>query len=34
MVMKDKTEVMGMGAFAIITDPTGAMLGLWETKKS
>jgi uncharacterized protein len=33
-VMKDKTEVMGMGAFAIITDPTGAMLGLWETKRS
>jgi predicted enzyme related to lactoylglutathione lyase len=33
-VMKDKTEVMGMGSFAIITDPTGAMIGLWETKKS
>jgi uncharacterized protein len=33
-VMKDKTEVKGMGFFAIITDPTGAMLGLWETKKS
>jgi uncharacterized protein len=33
-VMKDKTEVKGMGSFAIITDPTGAMLGLWETKKS
>jgi|SRR5947209_975406 len=32
-VMKDKTEVMGMGSFAIITDPTGAMLGLWESKK-
>ena len=31
-VMKDKTEAPGMGAFAIITDPTGAMLGLWETK--
>lgn len=33
-VMKDKTEVTGMGSFAIINDPTGAMLGLWETKKS
>ena len=32
-VMKDVTEVMGMGSFSIITDPTGAMLGLWETKK-
>jgi uncharacterized protein len=32
-VMKDKTEVKDMGSFAIITDPTGAMLGLWETKK-
>ena len=33
-VMKDKTDVMGMGSFGIITDPTGAMLGLWEAKKS
>jgi len=33
-VMKDKTEVMGMGSLAIINDPTGAMLGLWEPKKS
>jgi uncharacterized protein len=32
-IMKDKTEVKGMGAFAIITDPVGAMLGLWESKK-
>jgi predicted enzyme related to lactoylglutathione lyase len=32
-VMKDKTEVKDMGSFAIINDPTGAMLGLWETKK-
>jgi predicted enzyme related to lactoylglutathione lyase len=29
-VMKDKTEVMGMGWLAIIVDPTGAMLGLWK----
>ncbi len=31
-VMKDITEVMGMGWFSIIVDPTGAMLGLWKTK--
>jgi predicted enzyme related to lactoylglutathione lyase len=33
-VMKDETEVPGMGSFSIITDPTGAMLGLWEPKKA
>jgi predicted enzyme related to lactoylglutathione lyase len=33
-VMKDATEVMGAGSFSIITDPTGAMLGLWQVKKS
>jgi predicted enzyme related to lactoylglutathione lyase len=33
-VMKDVTEVPGMGSFSIITDPTGAMLGLWEAKKN
>ena len=32
-VMKDKTEVMGMGWLAIIVDPTGAMLGLWKAKQ-
>jgi uncharacterized protein len=32
-IMKDATEVPGMGSFSIITDPTGAMLGLWESKK-
>jgi predicted enzyme related to lactoylglutathione lyase len=31
-VMKDITEVPGMGSFVIITDPTGGMLGLWQTK--
>jgi uncharacterized protein len=31
-VMKDVTEVPDMGWFSIITDPTGAMLGLWEAK--
>ena len=33
-VMKEATEVPGMGSFTIITDPTGAMLGLWEPKKA
>ena len=31
-VMKDVTEVMGMGFLSIIVDPAGAMLGLWQTK--
>jgi predicted enzyme related to lactoylglutathione lyase len=31
-VKKDVTEVMGMGSFSIIADPTGAALGLWEAK--
>lgn len=29
-VMKDVSEVPGMGWFSIITDPTGAHLGLWQ----
>jgi predicted enzyme related to lactoylglutathione lyase len=29
-VMKDVTEVPGMGWYSIITDPTGATLGLWK----
>jgi len=33
-VMKDVTEVPGAGSFTIMTDPTGAMLGLWEPKKA
>ena len=32
-IMKGKTDVKDMGSFAIIEDPTGAMLGLWETKR-
>lgn len=32
-VMKDVTEVPDMGWFTIIVDPTGAMLGLWQSKK-
>jgi predicted enzyme related to lactoylglutathione lyase len=31
-IMKDVTEVMGMGWLSIIVDPTGAMLGLWKAK--
>ena len=31
-VMKDVTEVPDMGWFSIITDPAGAMVGLWENK--
>jgi predicted enzyme related to lactoylglutathione lyase len=31
-VLKDVTEVPDMGWFSIIMDPTGAALGLWQTK--
>jgi uncharacterized protein len=31
-IMKDITEVPGMGWFSILIDPTGACLGLWQTK--
>jgi predicted enzyme related to lactoylglutathione lyase len=30
--MQDVTEVMGMGWLSILIDPTGAVLGLWQTK--
>lgn len=29
-VVKDVTEVSGMGWFSVIVDPTGAALGLWQ----
>ncbi len=32
-VMKDVTPVMDMGWLSIITDPSGAHLGLWKPKK-
>jgi predicted enzyme related to lactoylglutathione lyase len=32
-VMKDVSEVPGMGWFSIIADPTGAHLGLWQAAK-
>ncbi len=31
-VMKDVTEVMGMGWPSLIKDPTGSILGLWQPK--
>ena len=31
-IAKDVTEVSNFGWFSIIIDPTGAALGLWETK--
>jgi uncharacterized protein len=32
-LIKDVTEVPNMGWFSIVSDPTGAVIGLWETKK-
>jgi len=32
-VMQENVPVQDMGSFSIIVDPTGAVLGLWETKK-
>jgi uncharacterized protein len=32
-VMQDVTPVAEMGWFSVITDPSGASLGLWQTKK-
>jgi predicted enzyme related to lactoylglutathione lyase len=31
-IMRDVTEVMGMGWLSILIDPTGAALGLWQAK--
>jgi predicted enzyme related to lactoylglutathione lyase len=31
-VMKDVTEVPGMGWLSFVQDPTGAVLGLWKSK--
>jgi predicted enzyme related to lactoylglutathione lyase len=31
-VMKDVTEVVGMGWLSFIQDPSGAVLGLWKSK--
>jgi uncharacterized protein len=32
-IMREPMEVMGAGWLAIIIDPTGAALGLWQVKK-
>lgn len=32
-VMKEVTEVMGVGWFSVIIDPTGAALALWKPKE-
>lgn len=29
-IVKDVSEIPGMGSYSIITDPTGAALGLWQ----
>jgi predicted enzyme related to lactoylglutathione lyase len=31
-VINEVTEVMGAGWLSIISDPTGAVLGLWKSK--
>ena len=33
-VVRDVTEVPGMGWFSMITDPTGAMFALWQATSS
>ncbi len=31
-ILKDVTEVPDMGSLSILKDPTGAVIGLWQTK--
>lgn len=31
-IIKDVTEIPGMGLFSVIIDPTGAAFGLWQNK--
>ena len=33
-VVKDVSDIPGMGSFSIIMDPTGAALGLWQTAEA
>ena len=33
-ILKDVTEVPGRGWFSLISDPTGAALGMWQDKKT
>jgi hypothetical protein len=32
-IIKDVSEVPNMGLFSIVQDPTGGVIGLWETKQ-
>jgi predicted enzyme related to lactoylglutathione lyase len=32
-VMKDVTEIMGVGSFSVLLDPTGAAIALWKPKQ-
>lgn len=31
-IMKDTTEIMGVGTFSVLIDPTGAAIALWKPK--
>ena len=31
-ILRDVTEVKDMGWLSIFTDPTGAMIGMWQSK--
>jgi uncharacterized protein len=33
-IVKDVTEIKGIGSFSIFTDPTGATLALWQQQKT
>jgi predicted enzyme related to lactoylglutathione lyase len=33
-LLRDVTEVPGMGWFSIVEDPTGAAFGMWQTKSA
>lgn len=32
-LQKDVVEIPGMGAFSVLSDPTGAIFGLWESRQ-
>jgi hypothetical protein len=32
-VLKEKSEVPGMGRFAVIADPQGGVIGVWEAMR-
>jgi predicted enzyme related to lactoylglutathione lyase len=31
-ILAEVTEIPGMGSFSVVLDPTGAAVGIWETK--